>query len=883
MIYTVTFNPSLDYIVSVDDFRLGLTNRTISERILPGGKGLNVSAVLGNLGVDSTALGFVAGFTGEEIVRLAKEQGIRTDFIVLGDGVSRINLKLKSIDGTEINGCGPWIDQAAVGRLMDKLEVLGDGDVLVLAGSIPGSMPDDVYMRILERLQGRNALAVVDATGSLLVNVLKYHPFLVKPNNYELGEIFGVELRTRREVVPYAEKMKGMGARNVLVSMAGEGAVLVAEDGCVYESPAPEGKLVNGVGAGDSMVAGFLAGWMEQGTYDHAFLMGLCAGSATAFSEGLASGAEIAAVYGRMAVRPAFEGAERKAEEGEGGRGEQAHMGFPRTDMRVYVGRSISDGIAIGKIRVYGRTEESADGKRTEDSAGEISRYRDAVLTARAQLEGLYEKTLAEAGETYAVIFKAYQMLLEDVGYRDAVEEIILTRSVSAECAVSQASEALAQGFAAMEDGYLREREGDIRDVSRRLLCILQGGEPEKPVVEEPVILVAGELSPSETVSLDRDKVLAIVTTRGSRNSHAAILSRAMGIPALFGVTGLPMDEKLDGRLAIVDGTRGRIYVDPDEETLRHMGKVGRQEAEEGERLRSLKGKGGVTVDGQRIILSANIGSLKELELALDNDAEGIGLFRSEFIYMERDTYPDEEEQFRIYRTVAEAMGGKRAVIRTMDIGADKRCGYFGIGEEENPALGYRAIRICLTRPEIFKTQLRAIFRAGAYGNLAVMYPMVTGMEEVRRIKEIVEEVKRELEEQGYAYGNLQQGIMVETPAAAVISDCLAEEVDFFSIGTNDLTQYLLAVDRQNGELEEFCDPHHPAVLRMIRTVVENAHKAGISVGICGELGADPSLTGEFLAMGVDELSASPKWLPPLRRAVRETNVSEYRKGRREF
>ena len=425
----------------------------------------------------------------------------------------------------------------------------------------------------------------------------------------------------------------------------------------------------------------------------------------------------------------------------------------------------------------------------------------------------------------------------------------------------------------------MRGRAADVKDISERLLAILQGTQEQGIRAKEPVIIVADDLAPSETVQLDKDMVLSFVTAHGSLNSHTAILARTMGIPALVDAR-LPLDETVDGMLGIVDGAGGMIYIDPDEDTLARMQKAREEEQEKKELLQTLKGRENITLDGQSILLYANIGNIKDLAMVLQNDAGGIGLFRSEFLYLEREQFPTEEEQFQIYRTVAETMGKKRVIIRTLDIGADKQCDYFQLEKEENPALGCRAIRICLTRPEIFKTQLRALFRASMYGKIAIMYPMITSVKEVRRIKEIVEEVKRELDSQGVAYGNPEQGIMIETPAAAIISDLLAREVDFFSIGTNDLTQYLLAVDRQNMALDEFCDIHHPAILRMISLVVENSHKAGIWTGICGELGADPELTKEFLAMGVDELSVSPGRILPLRKAILETDVSEYKKNR---
>lgn len=547
--------------------------------------------------------------------------------------------------------------------------------------------------------------------------------------------------------------------------------------------------------------------------------------------------------------------------------------------MQVYHGKSVCGGIAIGKVSVYGRPEGRVEREEKQNQEAEICRYREAAGIALEQLDGLYEKALRQVGEAEASIFEIHRMMLKDSEFQGSIEDIIHTLSVNAEYAVARTAEDLEQKFQACEDAYMRGRAADIEDISRRLLAILQGREEERIQEKEPVILLADDLAPSQTVQLDKSQVLAFVTARGSLNSHTAILARIMGIPALVG-TDIPLDESLDGRPGIVDGAAGMLYIDPDRETCARMRKALEEEKEKKELFRTLIGKENLTLDGQSIQLHANIGSIKDLDMVLQNDADGIGLFRSEFIYLERTGFPTEEEQFRIYRTVAEAMGKKRAIIRTLDIGADKQCAYFGMEKEENPALGCRAIRLCLTRTEIFKTQLRALLRASAYGRLAIMYPMITSVKEVRRIREIVEEAKAELEARGLPQGHPEQGIMIETPAAAVISDLLAREVDFFSIGTNDLTQYVLALDRQNQSLDEFRDTHHPAVLRMIELTVENAHRAGIRAGICGELAADPELTGEFLAMGVDELSVAPERILPLRKAIRETDVSEYLRTR---
>ncbi len=547
--------------------------------------------------------------------------------------------------------------------------------------------------------------------------------------------------------------------------------------------------------------------------------------------------------------------------------------------MQVYEGKSVFGGIAIGKIRVYKKGEQQVKRIRIEDGDRELARYEEARAAAISQLGQLYEKALKEVGQVNAAIFEIHQMMLEDDDYNESVENIIRTQMVNAEYAVAATGDNFYQMFAAMEDDYMRERAADIKDISERLLSVLSGSSTGMSDSEEPVIIIAEDLAPSETVQLDKEKVLSFVTRQGSLNSHTAILARTMGIPALVSTPILP-DASIDGQLGIVDGNGGKIYINPDKETLKCMEARQQEEQEKKQLLQALKGRENVTLDGQKVMLYANIGSSKDLAAVRQNDAGGIGLFRSEFIYLEADNYPTEEEQFKIYRTAAETMAGKPVIIRTLDIGADKQCDYFDIEPEENPALGYRAIRICLTRPEVFKTQLRALFRASAYGKIAIMYPMITSVWEVRRIREIAEEVKAELTSQGIAFGSPEQGIMIETPAAAMISDELAKEVDFFSIGTNDLTQYMLAIDRQNPRLDQFYDTHHPAVLRTIAMVVENAHKAGIWAGICGELGADLTLTKEFLAMGVDELSVSPGSILPIRRIVLETDVSEYRRQR---
>ena len=548
--------------------------------------------------------------------------------------------------------------------------------------------------------------------------------------------------------------------------------------------------------------------------------------------------------------------------------------------MQIYKGKSVFGGIAIGKISVYSKAEQQVKRLKIENVEKEVERYHEATATAIQQLQELYDKALREVGEANAAIFEIHQMMLEDDDYAESIENMIQMQKVNAEYAVAQTADNFARMFSSMDDDYMKERAADVKDISERLLTVLQGEESQGVESQEPSIIVADDLAPSETVQLDKDKVLSFVTVHGSLNSHSAILARTMGIPALVG-TKLPVDDTVNGKLGIVDGTNGIIYVDPDEVTLGKMKEFQKIELEKKKLLETLKGKENITLDGQKILLYANIGNTKDLATVLQNDAGGIGLFRSEFIYLEREDYPTEEEQFQIYKAVAETMAGKRVIIRTLDIGADKQCDYFKMEKEENPAMGCRAIRICLKRPEIFKTQLRALFRASVYGKIAIMYPMITSVKEIQRIKDIVTQVKAELEEQGVEYREPEQGIMIETPAAVMISDQLAKEVDFFSIGTNDLTQYTLAIDRQNTALDEFYDPHHPAVLRMISMVVNNAHKAGIWAGICGELGADRELTKECLVMGVDELSVSPGNILPIRKIVRETNVKEYKEYRK--
>lgn len=541
--------------------------------------------------------------------------------------------------------------------------------------------------------------------------------------------------------------------------------------------------------------------------------------------------------------------------------------------MKQYFGKSVFGGIAIGRIWVYQKGEQVVKRTKISDVEAEKQRYRDASNQAMEELQRLYDKALKEVGEANAAIFEIHQMMLEDDDYIDSILNIIDSQGVNAEYAIAETGDNFAQMFSSMDDEYMKGRAADVKDISERLLGILGGGTQSGISSDEPVIIVADDLAPSETVQMDKDKVLSFVTVHGSVNSHTAILARTMSIPALIG-TDIPLDESFNGKMAIVDGTNGIIYVEPDDEILGKMREKANEEAEKKMLLLALKGKENITLDGKKIKLYANIGNIKDLATVLENDASGIGLFRSEFIYLEKDNFPTEEEQFAIYKKVAETMAGKQVIIRTLDIGADKQCDYFEMDKEDNPALGHRAIRICLTRPEIFKTQLRALFRASAFGNIAIMYPMITSVWEVRRIKEIVQEVKTELDSQGIAYKNPLQGIMIETPAAVMMSRELAKEVDFFSIGTNDLTQYTLAIDRQNPKLDEFYDPHHPAVLKMIKMVVDHAHEEGIWAGICGELGADLELTQEFLAMGVDELSVSPGRVLPIRKIILETDIT---------
>ena len=533
-------------------------------------------------------------------------------------------------------------------------------------------------------------------------------------------------------------------------------------------------------------------------------------------------------------------------------------------------GKSVFGGVAIGKIQFYKRNEITIKRTRVEDVEAEVERFRNAKAKTLELLKGLYEKALEDVGEANAMIFEAHQLMLEDPDYVESIENIIRTQDVNAEYAIGATADNFAAIFEAMNDAYMQGRAADVRDVSERLLQALSSQNETVMVMDEPVIIAADDLVPSETVQLDKEKVLSFVTMYGSANSHTAILARTMNIPAVIGL-GEALKEEYDGKVAIVDGVDGKVYIDPDEETMASMQKKQKKDQEQKELLNQLKGKENVTKSGQKVNVYANIGNLADVGTVLKNDAGGIGLFRSEFLYLESDTYPTEEQQFAVYKKVAETMAGKKVIIRTLDIGADKQVDYFKLDKEDNPALGYRAIRICLTRPEIFKTQLRALYRASAYGQISIMFPMIISVAEVKKIKEIVEEVKAELRTEGAAFReDVELGIMIETPAAVMVSRELAKEVDFFSVGTNDLTQYTLAIDRQNQKLEDFYDSHHPAVLAMIRMAAESAHAEGKWIGICGELGADVTLTETFLKMGIDELSVAPGMVLKVRQKIRE-------------
>lgn len=539
--------------------------------------------------------------------------------------------------------------------------------------------------------------------------------------------------------------------------------------------------------------------------------------------------------------------------------------------MQKFNGKSVYGGIAIGKACIYKKREGQVRRKRITDVDAEIIRVNNAREKSKSELQELYEKAVAEVGEQNAMIFEVHQMMLDDQDYVDSITHMIKNEEINAEYAVASTGDNFAKMFSSMDNDYMKERAADVKDISNRLIRNLQGNGDNMLQSDEPYILLADDLAPSETLQLDKTKVLAFVTRKGSTNSHTSILARTMNIPALIGVE---YDENCDGKAAIVDGYEGNFIIEPTKEVSDTMEENRQKDVYKKKLLQDLKGKENVTKDGRKINIYANIGSVSDVAYALQNDAEGIGLFRSEFLYLEKDTFPTEEEQFQAYKTVVENMAGKKVIIRTLDIGADKQVDYFGLEKEENPAMGYRAIRICLKQQDIFRTQLRAIFRASVYGTVAIMYPMIISVDEVKKIKEIVQSVKEELTIQGIPFQDVEQGIMIETPAAVMISDLLAQEVDFFSIGTNDLTQYTLAIDRQNPKLDFIYDAHHPALLRMIKMVVENGHKYGCWVGICGELGADTTLTEEFLRMGLDEVSVSPSSVLWVRDKVRNTDLS---------
>lgn len=542
--------------------------------------------------------------------------------------------------------------------------------------------------------------------------------------------------------------------------------------------------------------------------------------------------------------------------------------------MQSYQGKSVYKGIAMGPVVVLKKNDYQVKRTRIEDPEAEIKRVYEALEKSKEQLQKLYDKAVQEVGEASAAIFEVHQMMLEDDDYLEAIQNTIRTEQINAEYAVAATGDNFAEMFASMDDDYMKARSADIKDISERLVRNLSGQDDADLSSIEPSIIVADDLSPSETVQMDKDKILAFVTVHGSTNSHTAILARMMNIPALIGVD-MDLEEIHTGMEAVVDGFQGTVIFEPDETVKAQTTEKMAEEAEKLRLLQELKGKENVTLDGHKINIYANIGSVGDIGYVMENDAGGIGLFRSEFLYLGRNDFPTEEEQFQAYKQAVQMMAGKKVIIRTLDIGADKQVDYFNLGNEDNPAMGYRAIRICLKQPEIFKTQLRALLRAAVYGNLSIMYPMITSTEEVKKIYEIVAEVEEELKAQEIQYKIPEQGIMIETPAAAIISDRLAEMVDFFSIGTNDLTQYTLAIDRQNEKLDEFYNPHHEALLRMIRMVVDNAHKCGKWAGICGELGADTTLTEEFVRMGLDELSVAPSMVLKLRKIVREMKVEE--------
>lgn len=533
-------------------------------------------------------------------------------------------------------------------------------------------------------------------------------------------------------------------------------------------------------------------------------------------------------------------------------------------------GKSVFSGIAIGKCKIFGKKDQVVKRSKVTDTDLEIKRFTQAKEQAKSQLAALYEKALKEVGEANAAIFEVHQMMLDDLDYVESITNMISSQGINAEYAVATTGDNFAEMFAAMDDDYMRERAADVKDISNRVIHILQGGSEQAGLGDQPVIILADDLAPSETVQLDKSKVLSFVTRHGSTNSHTAILARTMNIPALIGID---YPEDAEGHMAVVDGRNGVFLLDPTEEELTKYEALRQEEVEKARLLQELKGKENVTKAGRKIALYANIGGVGDVASVLANDAGGIGLFRSEFLYLETEDYPSEEQQFKAYRTVAENMAGKKVIIRTLDIGADKQVDYFGLEHEENPAMGYRAIRICLDRKEIFKTQLRAIYRASYYGNISIMFPMIISVDEVKAAKEMCATVQKELKSEGIPYGKVELGIMIETPAAVMISDLLAKEVDFFSVGTNDLTQYTLAIDRQNPKLDNIYDAHHLAILRMLQMIIDNGHKEGCWVGICGELGADVTLTDTFIKMGIDELSVSPSMILKVREQIRNSNA----------
>lgn len=533
-------------------------------------------------------------------------------------------------------------------------------------------------------------------------------------------------------------------------------------------------------------------------------------------------------------------------------------------------GKSVYSGVAIGRLAIYHKADNQVKREKISDVKAELARFEEARNTAKEQLAGLYEKALKEVGEVNAAIFEVHQMMLDDLDYVESVTNMIQSQEVNAEYAVATTGDTLSEVFASMDDDYMRERAADVKDISNRVIAVLQGNGAGGLNADEPVILLADDLAPSETVQLDKSKVLSFVTRHGSTNSHTAILARTMNIPALIGID---YPEDAEGKMGIVDGYEGKLIIDPPVSVLETYQK--RKEADEEKKrlLLELKGKENVTIDGTKINLYANIGSVADVASVLANDAGGIGLFRSEFLYLESSDYPTEEEQFAAYRKVAESMAGKKVIIRTLDIGADKQVDYFHLDKEDNPAMGYRAIRICLDRRDVFKTQLRALYRASYYGTISIMFPMIISVNEVKEIKKVIAEVKAELDEEKIPYKDVEIGIMIETPAAVMMSEELAQEVDFFSVGTNDLTQYTLAIDRQNPKLDNIYDSHHPAILKMLKMIVDNGHKGGCWVGICGELGADTTLTETFLKMGFDELSVSPSMILKVRQEIRSIEL----------